>query len=85
MMQSTTLMEAIIITLMELQYYPQKKENFSQKSSGCFVFPVGWITTYFFIVIKTYNDTRRDPNADTGGRWFESLIFINRQGAGRNL
>ena len=28
--------------------------------------------------------TRRDANADTGGRWFESLIFIEKEGAGKN-
>ena len=30
-----------------------------------------------------YNDTRRDPDADTGGRWFESLIFIEQRGVGK--
>jgi hypothetical protein len=29
-----------------------------------------------------YNDRERDPDADTGGRWFESLIVIKQQGAG---
>ena len=27
--------------------------------------------------------TGRDPDADTGGRWFKSLIFISIQGAGK--
>ena len=30
-------------------------------------------------------DTGRDPDADTGGRWFESLIFIIIQEAGKRM
>jgi hypothetical protein len=30
-----------------------------------------------------YNDTGRDPDTDTGGRWFGSLIFIEKQGASK--
>ena len=32
---------------------------------------------------REYNDTRRDPDADTGGRWFDSLMFIEQLGAGK--
>ena len=35
-----------------------------------------WITVF-------YNNTGRDADADKGGRWFESLIFIIKQGAGK--
>jgi hypothetical protein len=32
----------------------------------------------------TYKGKRRDPDADTGGRWFESVIFINNsKGVGK--
>ena len=30
-----------------------------------------------------YNDTGRDPDADTGDGWLESLMFIEKQGAGK--
>ena len=29
--------------------------------------------------------TRRDPDADMGGRWFESLMFIIIQGVGKRM
>ena len=40
-----------------------------------------WNTLSSFIIM--YNNTGRDPDADTGGRWFESL-FIVQQGAGKS-
>jgi hypothetical protein len=32
-----------------------------------------------------YKGRGRDPDADTGVRWFESLIFISIQGAGKRM
>ena len=33
-----------------------------------------------------FQPTRRDPDADTGGRWFESEIFINNpKGVGKRM
>jgi hypothetical protein len=32
-----------------------------------------------------YKGTRRDPDADTGGRWFESLIFIKQSKRGKRM
>ena len=33
-----------------------------------------------------YKGTRRDPDADTGGRWLESKVFINNpKGVGKRM
>ena len=34
---------------------------------------------------RSFKGIGRDTDADTGGRWFESLIFIIIQGAGKRM